>query len=86
MPIYYLRDYTTFWSFAPAVIMGVLIWLGDVLVVRSNPERSPHMLTQQWQIYRCLIIWEMNWWIILIPCLLLVYSLGASFPFQMCLR
>ncbi|KAJ3545570.1 hypothetical protein NMY22_g2380 [Coprinellus aureogranulatus] len=33
LPVYYLRNYATFHSFAPSVMMAVQVWLGDALVV-----------------------------------------------------
>ncbi|KAJ3503093.1 hypothetical protein NMY22_g18370 [Coprinellus aureogranulatus] len=29
LPVYYLRDYTTFQNFAPSVFMALQVWLGD---------------------------------------------------------
>ena len=38
LPVYYLRDFTKASNFTPTVIMGVLIWIGDALVVRTHPS------------------------------------------------
>ncbi|KAJ3527009.1 hypothetical protein NMY22_g9940 [Coprinellus aureogranulatus] len=61
LPVYYLRDYTTFQNFAPSVFMALQVWLGDALAI-----------------YRCFIVWERNWWTILLPILLLAHSVASQ--------
>ncbi|TEB19674.1 hypothetical protein FA13DRAFT_342499 [Coprinellus micaceus] len=69
LPVYYLRDFLKVANFATSIIMGVLIWIADLLVM-----------------YRCLIIWQMNWWVIALPGLLYVFSIVNSAIIQVWLK
>jgi hypothetical protein len=40
LPVYYLRDYTKFENFVPITIMGILIYIGDILAVSTLPSRK----------------------------------------------
>ncbi|TEB20339.1 hypothetical protein FA13DRAFT_1743134 [Coprinellus micaceus] len=65
LPVSYLREWLRPPNLATSIIMGVLVWIGDSLVI-----------------YRCLIIWQMNWWVIAMPGLLYIFSIVNSAVIQ----
>ncbi|KAF5332219.1 hypothetical protein D9611_007988 [Ephemerocybe angulata] len=77
-PIAYYSDFSQWDNYAFAVIVTMLVWHADALVVRvSHLSHFDHNLTRN-KIYRCFIIWSRNFWVILVPGLLLLLSFAVN--------
>ncbi|EAU89209.2 hypothetical protein CC1G_08616 [Coprinopsis cinerea okayama7 len=71
LPIYYFRDFSTWYNFSYAIISSMLFWIADFLA-------PPSYSTTPLQIYRCFIIWDRSYRIVALPFLLLVASIGTN--------
>ncbi|KAJ2912445.1 hypothetical protein MD484_g7964, partial [Candolleomyces efflorescens] len=59
--IRFLFDWERWDAYAFPIILGVLTWVGDILVI-----------------YRCFLIWQRNYYIVVLPVLLLLASIGTT--------
>jgi hypothetical protein len=57
--------------------MNILTWLADALVVSVSQLRYPYDSDPDIQIYRCFIVWERNYWVIVPSSLILLLSFSA---------
>lgn len=80
MPIKYFQDFGAWYNFAYPVIQTLLIWLADALVVCLLLSLHPYLFFEVTspQIYRCWIVWRYNYYVIILPSLLLALSVVAN--------
>jgi hypothetical protein len=80
LPVYYFRDFTAWDNFSYVIIIIILVLHADVLVVRlSLVIRLVSVVTRPYlpQIYRCFVIWGGNYYVIAVPTVLLLFSIGT---------
>ncbi|RXW19533.1 hypothetical protein EST38_g6318 [Candolleomyces aberdarensis] len=63
-PFVYFQNFKEWDNYAHLLLIAFCTWLGDILVN---------------QIYRCFLIWRRNYWVIILPIVFLVGSIGTTF-------
>lgn len=60
-PLIYLNDVSDWTCFATPILLGITVWVGDMLVI-----------------YRCFLIWQRNYWVIIVPSILFLCTIAVQ--------
>jgi hypothetical protein len=77
-----LLDWSNWDAYAFPICASIITWIGDILMVSTPqlPMRRRPLLTLGIKIYRCFLIWKRNYWVIVVPLLALLTSIGTPRP------